>query len=387
MICWANMLNPIILFFPISLILFVYSYGFVDFNLTLSSNSSIQNFVSWSQQLAMFHRSTSIYIHLGIIIFLYLAYFITLSKWEKYKSLPWKVIIALAGIFALSYPLLSSDVFKYLFAAKELIIYHANPHIIAPQVFEGDTWLRFMRWIHTPSPYGPVMTLLAIPPYLLGLGKFVPALFLFKLTQVFWYLLSIWLIGKLAAKRPVLAQLAFAFNPLILVEWLVNAHNDAPMIAFLLLSMYLWQKGKSGLSLLSLLLSGGIKYVTVIFLPVIIFAKQLKNKNLFVVYYLFIVFAIAPILYHYSYQYQPWYVTWLVPFAALSGSSILISLTTAYTIGAFLRYLPFIGLGVWQGTSLYFALLTFTPLILISIYFLVIYFYRHYVAQMKKKQL
>ena len=358
-----------IIWFFASLFLFVYSYGFVDFNLTLSSHPLVMNFITWSQSLAMFNRPASLYVYLSLIILSYLLYAITLLLFLP-KSFPWKFIVIFAVICSLSYPFLSSDVFKYLFAAKELLVYHANPHVIAPQVFEGDTWLRFMRWIHTPSPYGPVMTALAIPYYLLGLGKFVPALYLFKLDQVFWYGLTIWLIGKLASKKPVLAQLVFALNPLIIMEWLVNAHNDAPMISLLLLSLYFLKESRRLPAFISLLFSIGIKYVTIIFLPIILLFKILKLNLTSIIYYLISVLALAPILYHYSYQYQPWYVTWLVPFAALSGSTTLITLTTAYSFGALLRYIPYISSGLWTGTPTYFALLTFTPLVVLSLYFL-----------------
>lgn len=362
------MISVITIFYIlISISIFIYSYGFVDFNLTLSAHPLVMGFVSWSQNLAMFHRSTSLYVYLTLIFLTYLLYSITLSIYSP-KSFPWKQVVVLALIFALSYPFLSSDVFKYLFAAKELLVYHANPHVIAPQVFEGDTWLRFMRWIHTPSPYGPVMTVLAVPYYLLGFGKFVPALYLFKLDQIFWYLLSIWLIGKIAPSRKVWAQLVFALNPLILVEWLVNAHNDAPMIALLLLSLYLLTKSKRFYSVLSLFLSVGIKYVTVFFLPAILFYQKI-NLRLITNYSLFIL-TLAPLLYHYSYQYQPWYVTWIIPFAALSGSRALISLMIAYSLGSFLRYAPYISTGLWISTPMTFTLLSFTPLALTALYLL-----------------
>ncbi len=373
-------MSKLILFFwfLISIFVFIYSYGFVDFNLTLSSHPLVMSFVDWSQSLAMFDRTTSLHVYLGIITLLYLCYFGSLALWRRATHFPWLLVTVIALIFALAYPFLSSDVFKYLFAAKELLVYHANPHAVAPQVFEGDTWLRFMRWIHTPSPYGPVMTALAIPYYLLGMGKFVPSLYLFKIDQIFWYLLSIWLIGRIAPSRKVLSQLVFALNPLILVEWLVNAHNDAPMIALLLLSLYLLTQSKRVYSLLSLALSVGIKYVTVIFLPVMLLPKIFAKHSLSPIYYLLSTLFLAPLLYHYSYQYQPWYVTWIIPFAALTGSPVVISLVTAYSLGSFLRYIPYISTGLWIGTPTYFALLSFGPLVITLIYYLVSHLIIHY---------
>ncbi|MFH1244099.1 MAG: hypothetical protein V1487_00785, partial [bacterium] len=58
--------------------IFLYSYGFVDFNLTLSSHPLVTGFVSWSQNLAMFHRSTSLIVYLALILLSYSLYSITL---------------------------------------------------------------------------------------------------------------------------------------------------------------------------------------------------------------------------------------------------------------------------------------------------------------------
>lgn len=365
----------LILWLFVSLVLFVYSYGFVDFNLTLSSHPLVTNFVSWSQNLAMFHRSTSLYVYLALIVLAYLLYSFTLLLTPP-KSFPWFFVSLFALVFSLSYPFLSSDVFKYLFAAKEVLVYHVNPHTVAPWVFEGDTWLRFMRWIHTPSPYGPVMTALAIPYYILGFGKFVPSLYLFKLDQIFWYGLSIWVIGKLAGKRAVMAQLFFALNPLVLIEWLVNAHNDAPMISLFLLSLYLLSLGKRLPSLISLFFSIGIKYATIFFLPMIFLYKKLSLST--IVHCSLIILFLMPLLYHYQTQFQPWYVTWLVPFAALSLSPMIMALTAAYSLGALLRYIPFIQTGLWQGSGRCFALLTFAPLALTVLYFLLLRLFMRY---------
>lgn len=369
----------IVCWLVISLVIFVYSYGFVDFNLTLSSHPLVMNFVTWSQQLAMFDRHTSLAVYLTLIAILYILYTMTLWQYvrvnDRQNQFPWRFVLMTAVALSLSYPFLSSDVFKYLFAAKELLVYHANPHLIAPQVFEGDTWLRFMRWIHTPSPYGPVMTALAIPYYLLGFGKFVPSLYLFKLDQIFWYGLTIWLVGKLAIKKPIFAHLVFAFNPLVLFEWLVNAHNDAPMISLLLLSLYLIKESRRLPAIITLLFSIGIKYVTVFALP-FLFIKKLSVST--IGYGSLVILSLAPILYHYSYQYQPWYVTWIIPFVAILGSRPLIFMATAYSFGALLRYIPYISTGLWIGTPTYFALLTFTPLALTALYFLLISVFKHY---------
>lgn len=358
--------------------LFIYSYGFVDFNLTLSSHPLVMSFIEWTRSLAMFNRPASLLVYLGLISAFFLIYVLALVL-AKFERFPWKLTILLALILSLSYPLLSSDVFKYLFSARMVIDYGLNPHLVAPmQVPADDLWLRFMRWIHTPSPYGYGMTALAIPYYLLGLKKFMLTFYFFKLDQAAWYLLSVYLVGKLgdklklSQKGVILAQLFFALNPLVLIEWLSNSHNDAPMVALLLLALYLLSLSKYLWSFIFLLLSASIKYVTVVLLPIIFIQRFVRASRgtplLLTIYYLLFTLALAPYLYHYTSQFQPWYITWLVPLAGLTASPVIMILTAAYSLGALLRYVPFINTGLWLATPGQFALLTYTPLILVSVY-------------------
>lgn len=350
----------VVLWLLISVLLFVYSYGFVDLNLTLSAHPLVFGFVTWMQHLVYFDRNFSMKVFIALIVLLFICYFSTLAFWpKKNRRFPWLFVIVLAALCALAYPMLSSDVFKYLFGAKQILLYHANPYVVTPNTFENDTWIRFMRWVHTTTPYGPIFTLSTIPYYLVALGKFVPMLYLFKIGNLAWYLLAVWLIGKLGTTR---AQLFFALNPLILMEWLINAHNDAIMITLLLLSLYLLTLKKRIGAVVALALSVGIKYVTVIFLPFIFFKKIPLQIML---YSVLSILAVIPLVYHYSWQYQPWYVTWLIPLAALVPSRTIRVTVLAYSFSVFSRYLYFVGSGSWLGTPLEHALMTFALPILV----------------------
>jgi len=344
-----------------SVAVWIYSYGFVDLNLTLSSHPLVFHFISYLQHLVYFDRSLSLQIFIGLILVAFGLYLYTL---KTVTSFPWRLVVTVSIILALAYPMLSSDVFKYLFSAKEILVYHANPYLVTPNAFPDDTWIRFMRWVHTTTPYGPLFTGLTIPYYLLGMGKFVPILYLFKIDQVAWYLLAIWLIGKL---KGVKAQIFFAFNPLILIEWLVNAHNDALMITLLLLSLYLLTLKRKIWSYVALLASVGIKYITIIFVPVLLFPKLLKNHFQSTICWLIALLTLAPLLYHYSWQYQPWYVTWIIPFAGLVDSKLIKWTVATYSFSVISRYLYFVGTGSWLGTPLEHLLMTFLPPVIVAI--------------------
>ncbi len=346
-----NMINVAWLILAFSWL--IYSYGFVDLNLTISSNHYWLALLSPLQHLIYFNRPLSVQIFVVLIAISFAAYIFSFFHSFTFS---WKWLLAISLPLVFAYPMLSADSFKYLFAAKELLLYHANPHVVPPNAFPDDLWIRFMRWVHTPSPYGPVETLLAIPPYLLGLGRFVPALFLLKIQNWGFYLLTVWCIRKLSDNK---AALFFALNPLVLVEWLINAHNDAGMIALLLLAMYyLLSRRKRVLSIVTLLLSVGIKFVTVLYLPFIILKKRIPTY--LANYTLLAALAAAPLLYNYTTQYQPWYVTWLVPLAALVDTKWVRWTVAAYSLSVLSRYLSYVGTGFWETNQLTLVLSTFT---------------------------
>lgn len=358
----------------LALSLWVYSYGFVDFNLTLSAHPAVMAFVHMSQSLAMFARDRSTLVYLILTTSAWGLYTLVLSdRLATFRRpLDWRWLMSLSLVCALAYPMLSADVFKYLFAGKEVLVYHANPHLVAPQVFADDTWLRFMRWIHTPSPYGPVMTALGMLAYILGMGKFTVTLFVYKLMQWGWYLLAIWLVQKYT--RSPRAGWLLALHPLILIEWLLNGHNDAAMLTLALLALVLERQGRRLGAWITLLLSVGIKYVTGVFAPLLLVSRGKWQRPLR--YATLAALFLAPLLYHYSYQYQPWYVTWLIPLAIIWGNQVLQTAVMAYSVGALLRYLPYIATGLWQGTASSFALLTFGPLGLYLLGYVLVWLWR-----------
>ena len=234
----SKLLFPI--FFIFSILLTIYSYGYLDFNLTLISHPLFLKLVAPLQHLVYFNRPLSVQYYALIFFSLFVCYLLIL--FPKYRPIhfPWKKYLLIMFILWLSYPMLSYDVFNYMFHGKILWLYGANPHAVAPLSFEGDLWLRFMRWVHTPSAYGPIFTIVESPAYLLGFGKFVPVLYLMKATMILFYIWCVYLVGQIGTQLKVgknvstLAQHLLAFNPFLWLELVVNAHNDAVMIAFLL---------------------------------------------------------------------------------------------------------------------------------------------------------
>ncbi|EKD94139.1 MAG: hypothetical protein ACD_27C00032G0017 [uncultured bacterium] len=350
-------------YFLLGLILFVYSYGFLDFNLTLSSHPFLLQIFGKLQHLVYFERPLSGQVFNGIFLVFYLLYLWLLFavNQERLKSFPWKPFLFLVIFLTFAYPMLSADIFNYIFHTKILWFYHANPHLHAPLEFSGDLWLRFMRWVHTPSAYGPGFTLIESPAYLLSFGKFVPALYLMKLTMTTFFVWAIYLLGQLgrqlkyAPSKIIFIQLLIAFNPYLLLDMVVNSHNDVVMLALFLASLnYFWQH-RLKLGWLTLLFSVSVKYITAVAAP----ALLLRNRQLQLRVAALLLFL--PILLSPG-RYQSWYLGWVFLPAALTGLPWVYLWISLASLAATFFYLPFVATGFWLNSLPFVSLILYLPL-------------------------
>ncbi len=372
-------------FILITFILFlfwvVYSYTQIDLNLTISSNSVYQLFQKQMINIGYFNRnlSGSIFITLLCILFLYYFVMIFLSSrlLISFKQLI-SLVFFISFILIFSYPAFSHDIYNYMFDARIVTSYHANPYIHTALDFPSDLWTRFMHWTHRKYPYGPVWLLLTLPFSFLGFGKFVLTLVNFKLMFTLFHLGNIYLIWKILEKiRPKnkLCGLAiYAFNPLIIIESLISLHNEVIMLFFLLLCIYqLVSKKEWWWILLSGFLSAGIKFITLIIFPIFPFYNKLTKKNnidlfLQIIYLLYLTSLIYLFILREPY---PWYFIPIVGLSALLPQmGKILYITIALSIGSLLRYAPFLLNGVYTTEVMYmmntvFIIPVFTVIILV----------------------
>lgn len=365
-------MTPISIFYLLScLIVFFYSYGFLDFNLTLTSHPLFLRIVAPIQALVYFERYHSVRLFILIFSLLFIFYLATLiyAYYQKISVFNWKYYLIIIAILVIAYPMLSYDVFNYMFHGKILWFYHQNPHLHAPLEYTGDLWLRFMRWVHTPSAYGPIFTIIESPAYLLGLGKFVPTLYLMKATMAGFFVWCVVLIGKIAQKldwdqfRITLAQASVALNPFLLFELVVNGHNDSIMIAFLLYSILQLLKGHKIKSIVALLLSIGTKFVTALTIPIYF----IRNSKFVVPLASLLLYL--PVLFSPG-RFQPWYLTWSLIPAALIGTSWSLFWIITTSIAGLIYYIPFVGTGFWNNSSSLVAVILYLPPVLSLVYHL-----------------
>ncbi len=150
----------------------------------------------------------------------------------------------LAAVSIPSYPVMAIDLFSYAIHTRGWALYGLNPLATAPAALPAsDPWIGLAaEWIDAPSPYGPIWEWLSLAAFRLSGGTFLAHLLALKLLTVLAYLGCVWLIYQIIRRfRPAWAMagtIAFAWNPLVLLESAQNGHNDIVMVFFLLAAIW-----------------------------------------------------------------------------------------------------------------------------------------------------
>ncbi|MDH3674002.1 MAG: hypothetical protein OES12_00795 [Anaerolineae bacterium] len=191
-------------------------------------------------------------------------------------------VLALILIFA--YPLTAIDLFIYAIRTRGWGLYNLQPLSTPPEALpRSDPWLGLAgEWIDAASPYGPLWEGLSLGAFYLSGGDLLPHLFALKIIGGLAYLGCTWLIFDILRQTQpdwaIAGAIAFAWNPLVLFESVLNAHNDIVMALFLLAAIWVFvqmDQRRSGVnaSLLALLfcvlvtMSILVKFVTIIIVP------------------------------------------------------------------------------------------------------------------------
>ncbi len=362
------------------LLLVVYSYTQVDLNLTLSANSYYQNLQKILTQIGYFNRPFSSLIYLVLLSSLFIHYLFFLKTIRRNlikKSYLIKLIAFSVVILFFAYPAFSHDIFNYIFDARIIGQYGLNPYEYKALDFPDDTWTRFMRWTHRTYPYGPLWIVLTLPFYFIGFGKFVFTLLSFKLLFTLSFVGVSFFIYKIMTainKNQALFSLAwFALNPLVLIESLVSPHNEIVMLLFILLSLYLVLQKKFVSGVISMVASGGIKFLSWTYIPVLFLIK--KNSTQIEKYIKILIALTAILLIPVVLQREiyPWYLIPIIGLAALlTKSHLLKAMIMGLCLGTLLRYVPYLYTGEYSKyLSMWQNVLTLIPVIfLLAIYLL-----------------
>ncbi len=362
---------PYFLFIFFWIILCFFSFSQKDPNLTIYNYPIIFNLIEFINKFGYQNHIFSTIIFSILIISLFSIYLYLNTHKKLLKIIYIKrviLIVVFTGIFA--YPFLSHDIFNYLFNAKMVISYNTNPHIHTALEFPYDPWTRFMHNTHTAAPYGKFFTLISLIPGYLGVGNFTLTFLLMKLLSISFFLFQAFIIYKILIKnnekQEKITSIIFLFllNPLFLIEIIINGHNDAIMIGLAYLSLYILNFNKissmpkyilAGLSFIS---SVFVKYASIVLFPIYVLSKKIK-----VDFYSLAGVSLFLILFSRIGQTHAWYLFWSFSFLILSKYPLLRKISILLTLGALIRYIPFIYDNNYFPSQNYYLL--FLPLFLL----------------------
>jgi hypothetical protein len=161
----------------------------------------------------------------------------------------------LLGILYMLIPIVTStDLYSYIAYARIGVIHGLNPLTTLPTAIRGDIIYSYVFWVDQPSAYGPTWAIITSSLQWLT-GLFGGASYLLTMVIVLRVLglashlvstLLIWSIighlqqryGTISSTARLRATLAFAWNPLLLFEACVNAHNDTILLTLVLLAIW-----------------------------------------------------------------------------------------------------------------------------------------------------
>jgi hypothetical protein len=350
------------------------SYGLVDFSVPITVPFNAPRFVFDNRLF-----STVLYSVLITCLFGFYGVYIwrTLKSKLSFRELVITIFIV-SIILVFSYPAFSNDIYNYIATAKVTFLYQENPYAVMPIELSHEPMLSFMHAANKVALYGPSWILLTFIPYLAGMDNLLLTIFSFKLYVTLFYFGTLWLVYLLSGKKK-LSLVLFALNPLVLIESLVSGHNDVVMMFFALLGFYFLKKKRFPLlTFLAIITSIGIKYATVVLLPVYVYVwlKQHSNKPIswervwFIsALLMFSAFAVSPL----REEMYPWYLQWVLVFVAMIPSyTFLVYVAIALSVGLSFRFAPYLYTRNWNGWMPQVkTIITFIPVILSFIFYLV----------------
>jgi hypothetical protein len=189
---------------------------------------------------------------------LFLFYLVGLRRLTRTVSIRYVLLSTLLiGLLFTIIPVVTSqDIFSYIGYMRLEVFYHLNPLTALPIALQNDPIQARIYWLHQPSAYGPTWF------FITGALQEIALLFGFRQVHIMVILLRvisvgihvgstflIWSIsGKLARlspsaslitpRRRLYATLAFAWNPFLLLEAGLNAHNDITILFLVLLAIW-----------------------------------------------------------------------------------------------------------------------------------------------------
>ena len=170
------------------------------------------------------------------------------------------------------YPIGANDVFGYITSGELLAFHRLNPSIYPASHVPDLPFAEHNAYIHIPPNYGPVWIWIeAVVAAAMGRSSLYALILGFKAAAIAGYaatcIVLVVLLRRRAPDHAAAGLLAFAWNPLVLYEVAVNAHNDVWIGLLLLLGILFWDMRRPLWLLAALTLAALIKLPVAPLLP------------------------------------------------------------------------------------------------------------------------
>lgn len=173
--------------------------------------------------------------------------------------------------------LYSTDVYLYIFYARMVNVHELNPYVVPPMhAPSNDVFLSYVDWRNMVSSYGPLWTTWSV-----FVDSLLPAVVwvhvvAFKIAAGLTHIINTLLIGavvrRLSPRNTALAMAAYGWNPLPIMEFAGNAHNDSFMLMWVLAALLAYHARRPLLGALLLGAAVAAKFTAVLFLPFYVLA-------------------------------------------------------------------------------------------------------------------
>jgi hypothetical protein len=174
-----------------------------------------------------------------------------------------------------TYPINATDIYRYVIRGRVNSIYSQNQYKVAPDNYPGDPFASFAgEWAGETSPYGPVWELITTAVTAQTQDDLLAGLYAFKIIGLMAHLGCSGLIWLLLSRREAAHQagltLLWAWNPALLLTFIVNAHNDSLMLFLMLLGYWLTQREYKIVGVLFFVVAALTKPIALLAIPLCI---------------------------------------------------------------------------------------------------------------------
>jgi len=217
----------------------------------------------------------------ALMVAMYVLYVLAFTNVDRLRA-RWTIAALLAThvAFLLAPPLQYTDVFNYINYGRMGVLHDLNPYATVPALGpHDDPSFSLSNWHHLLSPYGPAFTLLTYALVPLGVAGSFWAIKLVVAVASLGTLALVWRCARLLGRSPSAAIAFVGLNPIVLVWGQGADHNDALMVFFVVLAVYLFLRSPAAprASGASLVLAIFIKASAAIVLPLFIAAGNRRG--------------------------------------------------------------------------------------------------------------